>query len=593
MAYNSAAGLSGMLRDGTRHFHQEDDSTNTGVVLRNIDACLQLARMLSSSLGPQGRCKLVINHLQKTIVTSDCAAILKEVDVVHPAAQLLKQACEKQEEECGDNTAFVLAFAGELLYQTAKLIQKMTWQPSTEILNGYKRALQLIETQYVPRLIAGTITDVQNEKQLLTFVKPVLASKQYGTENITAPLVVEACLRVMDSKTHHVNVQSIRTVKIMGSSVAQSTLIDGYCALSGVESVVQTKIAENSNKLVKVCVFACGFEASSTEAKGTVLMKTASDLLNYNKTEEMKMADIVSSIKSVGVDVIVTGGNVSDMALHYIDQNQLMLLRVGSKWELRRLCQAIHATALVRLGPPTPDEMGYCTKVQVQEIGTKTVTIFRHSDDDKSTTTGGSSSTSKSSKLATIVLRASTMSVLNDIERAIDDGVQAVSQACMNVSKGSNQYVYGGGSFEMSLSTALQQDSNHIAGLEQYSVAAFGKALEVIPRTLAENAGWDSTKVLADMQAAHASNSSRSDNNSATTICDVGVDVDGLFGSSTLGNNTVPSSSSGTASMKEKEVYDLLSTKMSALRLAVDATITILKIDQIIMSKPSGGPKMQ
>jgi T-complex protein 1 subunit theta len=590
MAYNSAAGLSGMLREGTRHFSQEDDSSNTGVVLRNIDACLQLARMLSSSLGPQGRCKLIINHLKKIIVTSDCAAIIREVDVIHPAAQLLKQAVEKQETECGDNTAFVLAFGGELLYQTAKLISKMTWKPAPEILAGYELAMKTIEEQFVPTLIAGTVTNLQDEEQVLQLLKPVLASKQYGAQEVLAPLVAKACLQVMEDAAvtegnptgKTLSVERIRTVKIMGSSVTQSMLIDGYCAVSGVDSVSQSKVSTTDGKYVNVCVFACGFEASSTEAKGTVLMKNADDLLNYNKTEEMKMSDIVASIKAANVDVVVVGGNVSDMALHYIDKYNIMCLRIGSKWELRRLCTAVHATALVRLGPPTPDEMGYCTSVTTQEIGSKTVTIFQHNN-----TTDATNTVSKS-KLATIVLRASTMSVLNDLERAVDDGVQAISQATMatGVSASSEfvktgQYVYGGGAFEMSLSTKLQNYATSIPGLEQYAINAFGKALEVIPRTLAENAGYDSTRILADLQAAHSSSSTTTTNEA----CDSGVDIDAL-----LATTTTKGSTAGTSSMKDKQIYDLLSTKMSALSLAVDAVVTILKIDQIIMSKPSGGP---
>lgn len=546
MAYNSAAGLAGMLKEGTRHFSQEDDPTNSSVVLRNISSCLELSRMLSTSLGPQGRCKLVVNHLEKIMVTSDCAAILKEVEVEHPAAKLLASACKKQEEECGDNTNFVLAFAGELLWQTAQLISKMTWQPAPEILAGYRRALDLCENKFFPALVCDSVDDFTQKEQLLQLLRPVLASKQYGSEGILAPLVVDACLRVM--KNGRVSVESVRTVKIPGASVSQSVLLDGYAAKNGVETVV------TSVEKAKIAVFASGFEASSTEAKGTVLMKTADDLKNYNKSEELKMEEIVKSIVESGVKVVVTGGNLSDMALHFLDRHQVMCLRIGSKWELRRLCQAVGATALVRLGPPTPEEMGYCDSARVQEMGGKPVTIFTNAE----------------SKLATIVLRASTTSVLNDLERAVDDGVQAVAQAAKD-----GRFVYGGGAIEMALSVALQQEADKVPGLEQYALAAFGKALEVIPRTLAENAGWDSTRVLADLQSAHASAAEG-------TICDVGVEID------RLGDDKA----SGTVSMKEKAIYDLLNTKMSALRQAVDAAITILKVDQIIMSKPSGGPKM-
>jgi T-complex protein 1 subunit theta len=553
MAYNSASGLGGMLKQGTKHF-ADDDPFSASVVLRNIDATLQLSRMLSSSLGPQGRCKLTVNHLGKITVTSDCASILSNLDVEHPAAQLLTQAVHKQEEECGDNTNTVLAIGGELLWQTAALIGKMTWQPAPEILAGYHRAMTLVEKVYLPALVCGNVTDLRDKEQLLRILKPVMAAKQYGSEHILAPLVADACLTVMtDSATTGnatLNVDSVRTVKFIGSSVASSTLLEGYVAVRGLETVC------TSAEQAKICIFACGLEASSTEAKGTVLMKTAEDLKNYNRTEEQNMSDIIESIAAAGVKVLVTGGNVSDMALHFCDRNNLMLLKVSSKWELRRLSTAVNATALVRLGPPTPDEMGFCESVRQEEIGGRIVTVFTSGRD---------------SKLATIVLRASTSSVLADLERAVDDGVQAVAAAAVD-----GRLVYGGGAVEMALSVALQQEAEQVPGLEQYALAAFGKALEVVPRTLAENAGWNATRVLADLQAAHAA--------AATgEICAMGVDIEreGMDDDAVAG--------AGIADMARVGVVDLLATKLSAIRLAVDAATTILKVDQIIMSKQSGG----
>lgn len=549
MAYNQAAGLSGMLKEGSRHV-MDDDPTAGSVTLRNIEACMQLSRMLRTSLGPQGRCKLVVNHLERLIVTSDCASILKEVTIEHPAAQLLAEACQKQETERGDNTNFVLAFGGEILWQTSQLIAKMTWQPAPEILAGYQRALTLVENKLLPDLVCDGVTDLKDKDQLLKILQPVLASKQYGSEQTLAPIVADACLTVMDAQGKF-NAESVRVCKIPGSSVSQSTLLEGYVAMRGLETVV-TNATD-----AKIAVYACGFEASSTEAKGTVLMKTAADLLSYNRTEEAKMEEIVQGIAASGVKVVVTGGNLSDMALHFLDRASLICLRIGSKWELRRLCQAVNATALVRLGAPTPDEMGFCESIRTQELGGKTVTVFR----------------SHETKLATILLRASTSSVLNDLERAVDDGVQALVQAGKD-----GRMVYGGGAVEMALSMALQQEASRVPGLEQYSIAAFGKALEIVPRTLAENAGWDAVRVLADLKASHAQHGTES-------VCDVGIDIE-RYG-------TENDDTGGTCSMKERGVLDLMSTKLAALRLAVDAATTILKIDQIIMSKPAGGPKPQ
>lgn len=428
----------------------------------------------------------------------------------------------------------------------------MTWQPAPEILAGYQRALQLCTETYLPKLLVpGPPIDLQNREDILKILKPVLASKQFGSQEILAPLVADACLSVLETTNGKIRlpIEAVRTVKLIGASVADSQLLSGYVAKSALETVL--KSADDC----KVAVYACGFEASSTEAKSTVLMKNADDLLNYNKTEERKMKEIVDGIAASGVKVVVTGGNLSDMALHFLDRNDMICLRVGSKWELRRLCQAVNATALVRLGAPTPDEMGHCESIRQTDIGGKTVTIFENNVAE--------------SKLATIVLRASTTTVLNDLERAVDDGVHAVAGATRD-----GRLVYGGGAVETALSTLLEKEAAKTPGLEQYALSAFAKALHVVPRTLIENAGANTTQVLADLQTAHAAVDS-------ATVCDAGVDIER------------ENQKNGTASMEQKGVYDLLATKISALQLAVDAVVTILKIDQIIMSKPAGGPKPQ
>ena len=360
---------------------------------------------------------------------------------------------------------------------------------------------------------------------------PVLASKHYGSHDFLAPLILQACQVVM-SPSYRVAPEAVRVVKLLGSSVSTSTMIPGYVAQRGVESIV-TSVDETC----KVCVFACGMEASSTEAKGTVLMKTAQDLKGYNISEETKMEEMIQGIAESGVKVVVTGGVVSEMALHFIDRYKLMCLKIGSKWELRRLCQATGATALVRLGAPTPDEMGVATSVKVQQLGGRTLTVFQTPD----------------SKLATLVLRASTSSVLQDLERAVDDGVHAFEQLCRD-----GRVVPGAGATEMALSLKLHQLADVSPGLDQYAIRAFAKALEIIPRTLADTAGLDATQVVADLNAAHANGETMA-----------GVNLE---------EGTVDST----------DIVDLLNTKASAFTLAVDAALTVLRVDQIIMSKQAG-----
>jgi T-complex protein 1 subunit theta len=563
MAYNAAAGLPGMLKEGTRHV-QDDSVGSSSVVLSNIEACLQLCRMLQSSLGPQGRCKLVVNHLEKIVVTSDCAAILQQVGIEHPTAHLLAQAVHKQKEECGDQTNLVLTFAGELLWQTSQLIHKMTWQTAPEILAGYQQALNLITSEYLPAAVCETVSDqaLLEKDTLLHVLKPVLQSKVYGVADVLAPLVADACLLLLKddsssgTKTRpKLAIEAIRTVTLLGAPVSQSKLLQGYVAKRGLD----TSFTETLQQ-VKIAVFATGVEASSTEAKGTVVMKNAADLQAYNKSEETKMQDIIAGLQQAGIGLVVTGGNVSDMALHFMEQYHVACLRIGSKWELRRLCQAVGATALVRLGTPLPDELGYAAQVRQESLGDQTVTVL---------------DVGSASKLATLVLRASTSTLLADLERAVDDGVQAVAQLCKD-----GRLVYGGGCVEMACATALLREADRVPGLAQYAYQAMGKALQIVPRVLAENAGYSAAPTVAHLQAAHAAAAAAT--GTSTTICDMGIDIDKEDNTTTY---------TGITSMKDKGVVDVLSTKLSALRFAVDAVITILKIDQIIMSKPAGGPK--
>ena len=558
MALNQAAGLSGMLKEGTRHMQEYGDDGS--VVMRNIEACMELSRMmLTSSLGPQGRCKLVVNHLQKIMVTADCAAILKEVQIQHPAASLLSMAVQKQKQECGDATNLCLSFAGELLWQTALLIQKMTWQQTApDIIAGYQQSLKLCLDEFFPQIVCDTIDTVNSKDNMLKIIRPVLQSKHYGSEEILAPIVADACRLVFPegSTTGSFPAASVRTVPILGAATDQSCLIEGYVATRGLESVC--KSATNC----KIAVFATGIEASSTEAKGTVVMKTAEDLKSYNKSEELKMEEIIQGLAEADVKVVISGGAVSDMAMHFIDKYDLVCLKLSSKWELRRCCQAIGTTALVRLGTPLPDEMGYVESVKQQEMGDRTVTVFTKSGE---------------SMLATIVLRAFTRTLLADLERAVDDGVQAVAQAVKDVQKnGASRLCYGGGCSEMALSAKLRDAATKVPGLQQYAMHAFSQALLVVPRTLAENAGHNAAKTLAHLQAAH--------HQQASEICAIGIDIEEEDTSTANGGD-------GVCSMKDKGIVDMVATKQSALRLAVDTVTTILKIDQIIMSKQAGGPK--
>jgi len=295
----------------------------------------------------------------------------------------------------------------------------------------------------------------------------------------------------------------------------------------------------------KIAVFAGGIDVPKTETKDTVLLKNADDLLNYSKSEEKAIEEIIRKISESGAKVVISGSAIGEMALHFIERYKLMACKVPSKFELRRICKAVGATPLVKLAAPTPEELGHADVVTVEEIGSTRVTIFRQESDE--------------SGISTIVVRSSTSNLADDIERAIDDGV--------NVFKGiikDPRFVPGAGATEIELARRLQAYGDSVPGLSQYAIKKYGEAFEVVPRTLAENAGLKATDILSSLYAAHAKEQ----------IND-GIDVE----------------EGDVKNVVDLGVLDLLTTKHWAIKLATDAALTILRVDQIIMAKRAGGPK--
>ncbi|TPX57701.1 hypothetical protein PhCBS80983_g03631 [Powellomyces hirtus] len=529
------SGFTQLLKDGYKHLQGVDEA-----VLRNIAAIKELTQITRTSLGPNGRNKMVINHLEKLFVTNDAATIIKELEVIHPAAKLLVMASQQQEAEMGDATNLIIVFAGELL-QHAEYLLKMGLHPS-DIIEGYRAAskscLEILE-----QISVESVKNPNNEADLLKIVNTAIASKQYGYEDLLSKHVVEAALTVMPKNPSNFNVDSIRVVKILGGSIHDTKVVKGMVFGREPESVV-TKATK-----AKVAIFTCPLDVALTETKGTVLIHNANEMLNFSKGEESKLEEVIREIADSGAKVIVTGSGIGELALHFANRYNLLVVKILSKFDLRRLCRVTGATALTRLGAPMAEEMGYCEIVETVEIGSDRCTVFRQEDE--------------ATKTATIVIRGGTQNSIDDIERAIDDGVNVIKAVAKD-----SRLLAGAGASEIELARQLQILSEKTPGLNQYGIKKFAEALEVIPRTLAENAGLDSTEVISKLYAAHAQGQSAA-----------GVDIE--------------SEDNGILDAKAKGIFDALAAKRFALKLATHAALTVLSVDQIIMSKPAGGPKVK
>jgi len=527
-----APGFASMMKDGAKFFSGLEEA-----VIRNIGACKEMAETVQTCYGPNGMNKMVINHLEKLFVTNDAATIIRELEVEHPAAKLMILASQMQESEVGDATNFVIIFAGALLRQAEELL-RMGLKP-TEVAEGYEmaleKALEVLET-----LTCFEVKNTRDEEAVKKAVRTAVMSKQYGNEDFLADLITKACISILPENTTF-NVDNVRVCKILGSGLFSSQVVQGMVFRRQAESNIIKK------DQCKVAIYTCPVDALQTETKGTVLIKTAEELTNFSRGEETQLENQIKAIADSGAEVVVAGGKIGDMAIHYINKYNMMAVRLMSKWDIRRLARATGATALPKMTPPTAEELGRADSVYVDELGDSQIVVFKVGD--------------KESKVSTIVIRGATDNYMDDIERAVDDGVNVFKSVCKD-----GRLTAGGGATEVELARQVGAWGETHSGLEQYSIGKFAEALEVVPRVLAENSGVKPKEVLAKLHAAHSEGQTN-----------MGFDIDGDSGE--------------IKDCLESGVFDLLIAKKWALKYAVNAAATILRVDQIIMAKRAGGPK--
>lgn len=521
--------LSQMLKEGSRHFQGVDEA-----LFRSIEACVELSRSLTSAYGPNGLNKMVINHLEKLSVTSDAATILNQLEVQHPAAKLLVMASQMQEAEVGDGTNAVVLLAGALLENAEELVR--TGLTPVQVAEGYQLALKKA-LDLLPELSVDEIQDMRNPEHAVKAVRTAMSSKPLAGADYLAKLVAEACQAVLP-ESGGLNVDNVRVCKVLGSGLDQSQVVLGMVFKRQVEGDI-TKARD-----AKVAVYSCAVDTMQTETKGTVLIQSAQELRHFSRGEENLLEAQIKAIADAGVKVVVSGGKIGDMALHYLNKYGLMAVRLPSKFDVRRVCRVVGATALPKLAAPRAEDLGLCDSVYLDELGDTPVVVFRQEGHH--------------TRVATVLLRGSTDSLLDDAERAVDDGVNAFKAATKD-----GRLVPGAGAVEAELARRLATWADTLPGLEQYAAHKFAQSLESLIRTLAQNSGASKPEELvAQIQAAH----NQGDANACLKEEGIGDSV-------------------------KNGLLDLLITKHWSLQYATNAASTVLHVDQIIMAKPAGGPK--
>ncbi|CAG5873731.1 unnamed protein product [Menidia menidia] len=563
-----APGFAQMLKDGAKHFSGLEEA-----VFRNIRACKELSQTTRTAYGPNGMNKMVINHLEKLFVTNDAATILRELEVQHPAAKMIVMASHMQEQEVGDGTNFVLVFAGALL-ELAEELLRMGLSVS-EVIEGYEKACKKT-LEILPDCVCSSAKNLHDINEATSLIRTAVMSKQYGNEDFLANLIAQACVSIFQ-ESGNFNVDSVRVCKILDAFLFQGCGVTASTVLHGMVFKKEAEGDITSVKDAKIAVFSCPFDCTVTETKGTVMINNAQELMNFSKGEEDLMEVQVKAIRESGANLVVTGGKVADMALHYANKHKLMVVRLNSKWDLRRLCKTVGAVALPRMTAPTPEEMGHCDNVYLTEVGDTQVVVFKHEKED--------------GVISTVVIRGSTDNLMDDIERAVDDGVNTFKVLVRQLQFVSftlkdKRLVPGAGATEIELAKQITSYGESCPGLEQYAIKKFADAFEALPRALAENSGVKGSELISKLYSAHHEGKKN-----------IGFDIEARQRNSSEGQEACDSckvqlgDGPAVKDMLEAGIVEPYLVKHWGIKLATNAAITVLRVDQIIMARPAGGPK--
>lgn len=439
-----------------------------------------------------------------------------------------------------------------------------------------------------------------SQSTLAKSLSPSIGSKQPGNELFLSELVAEASLAVMPKNPRDFSVDAVRVVKILGGSLSQSRVVRGMVFGREPDGIIK------KGTKMKVAVYTCGLDISQTETKATVLLKNAGEMLDFTKGEEKQMENvsrpphlapsfqradelnspsffrppqIFQEIATSGVKLIIAGSGIGDLALHYLNRQGIAVLKVLSKFDLRRLCRVCGATPLARVGAPTAEEAGHVDILETIEIGGDRVTVLRQEAAERTRT-------------ATIVLRGATANHLDDLERSIDDGVNTVRSLLKD-----GRLVPGAGATEIELAKRVGAFGEKTPGLAQHGIRKFAEALEVVPRTLAENAGLDASEVISALYKAHGEGKA-----DQGVDIDVSTNDDALFVTRSpcwtwelISQTPLPpvplyqqGNANGTLSTLSASILDPLAPKSYAIKLAVDAAVSVLRVDSIIVAKQAG-----
>ncbi len=517
-----------ILREGSQRTKGREAQSN------NIMAAKAVAAAVRTTLGPKGMDKMLVDSLGDIVITNDGATILKEMDIEHPAAKMIVEVAKTQDDEVGDGTTTAAVLAGEFLKNAEELLEQGVHP--TVIVSGYR--LAAAKAKEILRSLAKPVSS--NDKDLLMKIAAtaITGKGAEASKDIFTNLAVNAVLSVVDTEDGKktVDVDDIKVEKKVGGSVEDSLLIEGMV-------IDKERVHTNMPKKVKnarILLLNEALEIKKTEVDAEISIKSPDQLQLFLDQEEQMIHDMVNKVLDSGANVVFVQKGIDDIAQHYLAKAGVYAARRVKKSDMDKLARATGAKVLTSLKEINDSDLGKAGLVEEKKIGDEAMTYVTECHNPKA---------------VSIILRGGTEHVVDEAERALHDALRVVGVAIED-----ETLVAGGGSPEVELALRLREYSSTLKGREQLAVAKFAEALEVIPRTLAENAGLDPINMLVDMRSQHEK------------------------GNKTAGLNVFTGK---IVDMWKEGVVEPLRVKIQAISSGTEAATMILRIDDVLSSRSS------
>ncbi|HJK58927.1 MAG TPA: thermosome subunit alpha, partial [Methanocorpusculum sp.] len=500
----------------------------------NIAAAKAVAGAVRTTLGPKGMDKMLVDTIGDVVITNDGVTILKEMDIEHPAAKMMVEVAKTQDDEVGDGTTSAVVIAGELLKKSEELLEQDVHP--TVITLGYRQAAEKAQ-----ELLQTIAVDVKaKDKEILSKIAgtAMTGKNAEASKEKLCDLIVRAITLVADADGT-VDTENVKVEKRVGGAIEDSEIVEGMI-------IDKERVHPGMPKTVKaakILLLNAAVEYKKTEVDAEISITSPDQLQLFLDEEERMIKSIVEKIKASGANVLFCQKGIDDIAQHYLSKAGILAVRRVKKSDMEKLARATGGALISSIDAISADELGVAGLVEERKVGGEEMIFVEKC---------------KNPKAVSIIIKGGTEHVVDELGRALEDALRVVGVVVED-----KKIVAGGGAPEVELSLRRREYAATQGGRIQLAIEAFASALEVIPRTLAENAGLDPIDKLVELRAAH-------EKGEKTYGLDVfeGKPVD----------------------MLAAGVVEPLRVKTQAIASAAEAAVMILRIDDVIASAKSAGP---